>query len=72
MNTKPMTGSQPKTDEEYKQEIDRMIPEIEAMLKNAGQRLERARRMGRENNRILDALEERYFSACGAQLDRKR
>ncbi len=61
MNTKTLTGSNPKRDEEYKQEIERMIPEIEAMLKNAGQRLERARRIGRENNRILDALEERYL-----------
>ncbi len=41
MNTKTI-GSQPKTDEEYKQEIDRMIPKIEAMLKNAGETTKRA------------------------------
>lgn len=63
MNTKTLSDSQPKSDEEYQQEIDRMIPEIEAMLKNAGQRLERARRIGRENNRILEELEKRYL--CG-------
>ena len=65
MNTKTIGNSKPKTDEEYQQEIDRMIPEIEAMLKNAGQRVERARRIGRENNRILDALEARYL--CGKE-----
>ena len=63
MNTKILTEAQPHSDEEYKQEIDRMIPEIEAMLKESGQRIERARRVGRENNRILDALEQRYL--CG-------
>lgn len=62
MNSKTI-GSQSKTDEEYKQEIDRMIPEIEAMLKNAGETTKRARKIGRENNRILDALEARYL--CG-------
>ena len=65
MNMRSMRGSKPKSDEEYQQEIDRMIPEIEAMLKNAGQRLERARSIGRENNRILDALEARYL--CGKE-----
>ncbi len=65
MNTNLIGNSKPKTDEEYQQEIARMIPEIEAMLKNAGQRLERARRIGRENNRILDALEARYL--CGKE-----
>ena len=63
MATKTLTDSPTKTDEEYKREIDRMIPEIEAMFKESGERLERARRMGRENNRILDALEQRYL--CG-------
>lgn len=59
MNTKTI-GTQPKTDEEYKQEIDRMIPEIEAMLKNAGEMSEQARKIGESNRRRLDALEKRY------------
>lgn len=62
MNTKTI-GSKPKTDEEYKQEIDRMIPEIEAMLKNAGETTKRARKIGESNRRRLDALEARY--GCG-------
>ena len=65
MNMRSMLGSKPKTDEEYQAEIDRMIPEIEAMLKLSGERIERARRVGRENNRILDALEQRYL--CGKE-----
>ena len=68
MNTKIIGNSKPKTNEEYQREIDRMIPEIEAMLKNAGQRIERARRIGRENNRILDALEERYSRIAADEL----
>lgn len=59
MNTKTI-GTQPKTDEEYKQEIDRMIPEIKAMLKNAGEMSEQARKIGESNRRRLDALENRY------------
>lgn len=62
MDTKTI-GSQPKTDEEYKQEIDRMIPEIEAMLKNAGRLTAQARALGASNRRRLDALEEQL--KCG-------
>ena len=63
MNTKIMGGSQPKSDEEYQQEIDRMIPEIEALLKNARRTSEQARRIGASNRRRLDALEEQL--KCG-------
>ncbi len=63
MNTQS-TVSQPKTDEEYKQEIDRMIPKIEAMLKNAGEMSEQARKIGASNRRRSDALEKRCLFAC--------
>ena len=63
MNTKTIGNSKPKTDEEYQQEIDRMIPEIEAMLKNAAQMSQQARRIGEGNRRRLDALEEQL--KCG-------
>lgn len=62
MNIKTI-GSQPKTDEEYKREIDRMIPEIEAMLKNAARTTEEARKIGASNRRRLDALEKQI--SCG-------
>ena len=58
-----MGNSQPKTDEEYQQEIARMIPEIEASLENARRTSEQARRIGAGNRRRLDALEEQL--KCG-------
>ena len=58
MNTKAMGNSQPKTDGEYQQEIDRMTREIEALLENARRTSEQARRIGAGNRRRLDALEE--------------
>ena len=63
MEMNPMVSSQPKTDEDYKREIDRMEIEIRAMLDEAGRRTEHARCLGRENKRILDELEKRYL--CG-------
>ncbi len=63
MNTKTIGDSQPKTDEEYKQEIDRMIPEIEALLTKARRTSEQSRRIGASNRRRLDALEEQL--KCG-------
>ena len=63
MNTKTMGNSHPKTDEQYQQEIARMIPEIEEMLKNAARMSEQARRIGASNRRRLDALEEQL--KCG-------
>ena len=63
MATKSVTGSKPKMDEEYQQEIARMIPEIEAMLENARRTSEQARRIGEGNRRKLDALEEQL--KCG-------
>ncbi len=58
MNTKTVGNSQPKADEEYQREIDRMTREIEAMLENARRTSEQARRIGAGNRRRLDALEE--------------
>ena len=63
MNTNLIGNSKPKTDEEYQQEIDRMIPEIEEMLKNAARISEQARSIGAANRRRLDALEEQL--KCG-------
>lgn len=63
MKSKPLTDAQPKTDEEYKREIDRMAIEIRAMLDESGRRLEHARHIRAENQRALADLEKRIL--CG-------
>lgn len=59
MNANPLADSQPKTDEEYKQEIDRMALEIRAMLDESEHRLEHAECIRMENRRMLAELEKR-------------
>ena len=63
MNMRSMLGSKPKSDEEYQQEIERMIPEIEAMLANSRRVSRESRIIGESNRRRLDALEEQL--KCG-------
>ena len=47
MKTETLPGAQPKTDEEYKQEADRLLGEIRTML-------EETKRIGAESRRIAE------------------
>ena len=63
MESQVLVGQQPKSDEEYKREIDRMAVEVLAMLDDSARRLEHARRLRGENRNALAELEKRL--SCG-------
>jgi hypothetical protein len=61
MKSQVLTGARLKTDEEYQQEIDRTAMEIRVMLDSSRRSIEKSKRMGKENARLLAELEQRLL-----------
>ncbi len=53
-----LTGQSPRTDDEYKAEIDRMAVEIRQMLNETQRNNDESKRLGQLNRQALDQLEK--------------
>ena len=63
MKTETLPGAQPKTDEEYKQEADRLLGEIRTMLEETKQSRERGRRDAAATKVLQEQLRQQLL--CG-------
>jgi hypothetical protein len=63
METKALSNAQPRSDEEYKQEADRLMAEIRVMLDDTRRSRERGRRIAAETQVLRDQLRKRF--SCG-------
>ena len=64
MNAKTITGTQPKTDEEYRAEAQRLLDEARQTLEETKKIGARSRRLGESNRRSLEQLKEMI---CGSK-----
>ena len=64
MNAKTTTSTQPKTDEEYRAEAQRLLGEARLMLEETKRIGVRSRRLGESNRRSLEQLKEMI---CGSK-----
>ncbi len=58
MKTQTLEGANPKTDEEYRREVERLLTETRMMLEETKRIGARSRRLGESNRRSLEQLKE--------------